>query len=198
MVIPSNARLIWDWFKEKTNIPDFGIAALMGNFQAESGLEPVRKQGDFSKDRAPSKTYAAKADAGDLSDFCAGKIGWGIAQWTFDTRCRGLYDFAKSKGKSVGDLETQLAYCWAELTGDFSDVLYTLRTAASIRIASDKVLHIYENPLDQGTRVQELRAGYAQEFYDAFHKDNKPKRGKPEIIAEIRNLLTELEGADGN
>lgn len=196
MVIPSNARQIWDWFKNHTNLPDIGIAAMMGNFNAESDLEPVRKQGDFSPGREPSKAYAAKADAGDLGDFCSGNTGWGLAQWTFDTRCAALAKFAKSKGKSVGDLETQLAFCWEELTGDFSGVLYTLRTASSIRIASDKVLHVYENPKDQGVKVQEKRAGYAQEFYNAFHEEEKTEPAEDEnetIMERIDRVIEELE-----
>ncbi|MCQ2558845.1 MAG: phage tail tip lysozyme [Oscillospiraceae bacterium] len=193
MVIPSNARLIWDWFKEKTNIPDFGIAALMGNFQAESGLESVRKQGDFTRDRAPSKAYAAKADAGNLNDFCKGEIGWGLAQWTFGSRCADLAKLAKSRGKSVGDLETQLEFCWTELTNDFSNVLYTLRTAASVRIASDKVLHVYENPKDQGERVQKERAEYAQAFYDAFHEEKAKQDKTADILARLDKITEELE-----
>lgn len=106
---------------------------------------------------------------------------------------QNLYTFAKSKGKSVGDLETQLAFCWNELTGEFSGVLYTLRTASSIRIASDKVLRVYENPKDQGVKEQEKRAKYAQEFYNAFHEEAAQQNKNADILAKIDNIIEELE-----
>ena len=36
-----------------------GALALLGNFECESNCEACRLQGDFSKDRASSKAYAA-------------------------------------------------------------------------------------------------------------------------------------------
>ena len=45
----------------------------------------------------------------------------------------------------------------------------TLVNATSVRQASDKVLHDFENPEHQGTDVEIVRAGFGQNLYDAYH-----------------------------
>ena len=76
-------------------------------------------------------------------------------------------NFVKAAGKSIGDLETQLAFLLQEIKG-YTSVWNTLTTATSVREASDVVLMKYECPADQSEAVQVRRAGYGQQYYDKY------------------------------
>ena len=61
----------------------------------------------------------------------------------------------------------QLAFMWQELQG-YKTVMTVLNSAASVREASDIVLHKYEQPGDQSVAVEEKRAASGQTFFDRF------------------------------
>ena len=87
-------KQIWDYFLAKLGNA-YGVAGLMGNLQAESGLCPYRVQGDFSTGWTESANYTARVDSGEISedDFVnngPGGGGYGLAQWTFWSRKQGL------------------------------------------------------------------------------------------------------------
>ena len=73
----------------------------------------------------------------------------------------------QERGVSVGDLAAQLGFLCKELEG-YKTVLATLKSATSVRQASDAVLTGYEKPANQGTSVQEKRAAYGQKYYDKY------------------------------
>ena len=91
----------------------------------------------------------------------------GLAQWTYYTRKQALLNFVKAAGKSIGDLETQLAFLLQEIKG-YTSVWNALTTATSVREASDVVLMKYERPANQSESVHERRAGYGQQYYDKY------------------------------
>ena len=101
----------------------YGVAALMGNLDAESGLNPrklenlcERRLKDAGKPYCTDESYTAAVDSGKISreEFLhplPGKqYGYGLPQWTSEWRKAGLYDYVKSKGVSIGDLEAELEY----------------------------------------------------------------------------------------
>lgn len=53
------------------------------------------------------------------------ECGWGLIQWTYPDRKKGLLEYAKSKGKGdisyFGDMDTQLEYLSQELNELFKD-----------------------------------------------------------------------------
>ena len=55
-----------------------------------------------------------------------------------------------------------------ELSSSFSGVLAVLRSATSVREASDIVLHQFENPAQQGPDVEAYRASLGQGYYDRY------------------------------
>lgn len=63
-----------------------------------------------------------------------------MAQWTFWSRKKALFLFAKSREKSIGDLNMQLDFLIKELTEGYIGVLNTLRNANSVLEASNSVL----------------------------------------------------------
>ena len=62
-----NEKIIWDYFKAK-GLNDFGVAGLMGNLYAESGLSPTNLQNSYEKKlRMTDKEYTAAVDTDWLS-----------------------------------------------------------------------------------------------------------------------------------
>lgn len=151
---------------------EYGVAGLMGNLQAESGLIPYRVQGDFSDGYTESISYTSKVDNGTISEYDfvnngPGGGGYGLAQWTYYTRKQALMNLKKSGGySSIGSVELACAYLLYELKNDFPGVYNTLKTATSIRVASDSVLHDFESPADQSESVEILRANLGIAIYN--------------------------------
>lgn len=147
----------------------YGVAGLMGNLFAESGLRANNLQNSFEKKLGLSDdNYTLAVDSGAYGNFVKDKAGYGLAQWTFWSRKQELLDFAKSQGKSIGDLQMQLDFLWKELKDSYPAVLTVLREAEKVKEASDAVLLWYERPADTSDAVQEKRAGYGQGYYDKY------------------------------
>lgn len=150
---------------------EIGVAALMGNLQAESGLIPYRVQGDFSEGYVNSITYTNQVDNGEISEYDfvnngPGGGGYGLAQWTFSTRKQALYDMYESGYSSIGGVNLACDYLLYELKTSYTDVYWTLVNAFSIKQASDKVLHDFERPADQSAEVEVLRAQMGIAIYE--------------------------------
>ena len=150
---------------------EIGVAALMGNLQAESGLIPYRVQGDFSEGYVNSITYTNGVNSGEISEYDfvnngPGGGGYGLAQWTFSSRKQALYDMYKTGYPSIGDVNLACDYLLYELKTSYTSVYWTLVNAISIKQASDKVLHDFERPADQSAEVEVLRAQLGIAIYE--------------------------------
>ena len=55
-----------------------------------------------------------------------------------------------------------------ELSTSYKAVLTTLRSATTVKAASNAVLLQFERPADQSAAMQEKRAGYGQTYYDKY------------------------------
>ena len=163
-----NARFIWDKLLSAGLTPA-GAAGLMGNLQAESGLDPQNLQNSFEKKLGMSdQEYTAAVDCGAYTGFVTDGAGYGLAQWTNANRKQLLLYFARVGASSVGDLDMQMDYLIWELREKFPAVWDKLRSTNSVREASDRVLLQFERPANQSAANCERRAGLAQEFYDRF------------------------------
>lgn len=169
-------RTIWEYLLSVGMTPQ-GVAGLMGNLQAESGLIPDRVEIlCLSRYRERGKhytdaTYTAFVDDGTISkeEFLRpmGKqYGYGLAQWTSPSRKAGLYDLCKKSHKSIGDEKTQLEYLVSELKTSYSIVWKCLTTTDSIKAASDMVLTKFEMPADQSSSVKNTRYQYSKSIYE--------------------------------
>ena len=111
---------IWNYFKDK-GLNEFGIAGLMGNLYAESALNPKNLQNTYEKKLGYSDTdYTQAVDNGIYNNFVKDSAGYGLAQWTYWSRKQALLSYAKSVGKSIGDLEMQLGFLYKELSEKFN------------------------------------------------------------------------------
>lgn len=145
---------IWNFLVD-SGCTEEGVAAIMGNLLAESGCEPVRVQGDYAYGDAAkySADYTAKVDSGEVSenDFVHNGPnggGYGLAQWTDPGRKQKLYTYAKSKGASIGDLQTQLEYLVSELSTNsyYSEIWSLMTTSNDMNKTCDQILVRFENP----------------------------------------------------
>lgn len=163
----SNEERIWNYLRS-AGLSACGAAGLMGNLYAESGLIPTNLQNSYEKKLGYTDAeYTAAVDSGAYTNFAGDAAGYGLAQWTYSTRKANLHKFAKDAGKSIGDLETQLAFLLKELSG-YSSLFASLKTATSVKAASDRVLLEFERPADQSEAAKTRRAGFGQKYYDQF------------------------------
>lgn len=176
----SNEEKIWYFLKSK-GFNDYGTSGLMGNLLAESGLKSNNLQDAYNRIIGMTDDdYVKAVDNGTYTKerFIKDCGGFGLAQWTWHTRKKALYEYIKSKGVSVGDLESQLEFLIKELTESYPSVLNTLKTATSVLEASNAVLLKFECPADQSVSMQNKRASYGQSYYNKY-----AKKGSNETMA---------------
>lgn len=181
----TNEEKIWNFLNEKIGNA-YGTAGLVGNLQSESGLNPKNLENYYeSRLGFTDEAYVQAVDNGTYTkdQFVYDQAGFGIYQITYWSRKKGFYEYVKSKGASIGDLEVQLEYLYKELSTSYKSVLSTLKNATSILEASNAVLFKFENPADQSVRVQNLRASFGQKFYDKYagQKVETPQESAQEI-----------------
>ena len=91
----SNTLLIYNQLRA-SGVSHAGALGLMGNWMAESGLEPWRLQNDFTAGRSLSHAYTADVMAGRISrtQFARDQKGYGLAQWTY-------FNFSTGQGRKL-------------------------------------------------------------------------------------------------
>lgn len=81
-----NEATIWRFLKSQ-GMTDAGVAGLMGNLFAESGLNPKNLQNTYEKKLGYTDvTYTAAVDNGTYTNFVRDSAGYGLCQWTYWTR----------------------------------------------------------------------------------------------------------------
>ena len=171
----TNEEKCWNYFKSK-GFNDYGCAGLMGNLHAESGFKPSNLQGTGNKKLGMTdEEFVIALDKGSYTkeQFVYDSHGFGLAQWTYYSRKKSFYEYVKSSGKSFGDLETQLDYIYKDISENYKSVFNTLKTATSVRQASDAVMLKYEKPANQSESNQKKRASYGLIYYNKYHSDTE-------------------------
>ncbi len=191
-----NTEKIYNYLVGTAGLTPYGAAGLMGNLEAESGMDPTNVENILESKLGLNDTqYTADVDSGKISknDFLhpLGKqFGYGLAQWTSPNRKEGLYDLVKSKNVSIGDLGTQLEWLMKELQGSYSSVYSTLKSASSVQDASNIVLHKFEAPADQSTSVENTRAAKGMNWYNKYAAASGSKGGFGVRFLRAMNKLT--------
>lgn len=173
----NNEQKIWNYLYAKLGNA-YGVAGIMGNMQAESGLKPTNLQNSYeTKLGHTDASYTAAVDNGSYTNFIYDKAGYGLVQWTYWSLKRDLYNYAKSTKKSIGDLEMQLEFLCKQLSEGYSAVWNTCKSATTVLEASNAMLLKFERPADQSVSVQNKRASYGQTYYDKYAKKATTERG---------------------
>lgn len=201
----TNEEKIWNYLKSK-GLNDYGCAGLMGNLYAESGLRPNNLQNSFEKKlEYTDDEYVAAVDCGRYTNFVHDSAGFGLVQWTFWSRKQGLLTYANSVKKSIGDLEMQLDYLYKELSEGYKSVFNILKTATSVRAASDSVLLNFERPASVGANATEeqraktcaTRASCGQTYYDKYAAGTTTNGGNSMSILIGHASISETGGING-
>ena len=195
----TNEEKIWNYLTA-AGLNACGTAGLMGNLYVESGLIPTNLQNTYEKKLGyTDAAYTAAVDSGAYDNFAKDSAGYGLAQWTYHTRKAALLAFAKAAGKSVGDLETQLAFLVKELRESFKLVHYVLVTATDVKTASNVVLLQFERPADQSETAKERRAGYGQIYYNRYAKgDTMTEQEARAKVVSIAQSYIGCKESDGS
>lgn len=157
---------IWNFLKSR-GYSDYATAGIMGNLSAESGFSSKNMQNSY-EGKYNDDSYTKAIDSGTYGKFATDSIGYGLAQWTSSGRKQRLYDFTKSRNKSISDFETQLEFLDYEMTKFYSGVKDTINNAKDIATASNAVLTRYEIPADQSQSAKNYRTAEAQKYYNMF------------------------------
>lgn len=175
----SDEKRMWDYLLDKLG-NEYGVAGLMGNIYAESGLRSNNLQNTYeTKLGYTDATYTTAIDNGSYTNFVHDSAGYGLAQWTYYSRKQALLDYAKASKRSIGDYEMQLDFLYKELSGSYASVLSELKNAKTVLEASNAVLTKFERPADMGTAVQNKRASFGQKYYDKYAKKPVTPAPKP-------------------
>ena len=181
-----NAEHIWKWLWERIG-NEYGTAGLMGNLCAESGLNPENLQNSYERLLGMTdREYTDAVDSGTYTEdqFVHDQAGYGLAQWTHKDRKLALYDFAKLKGTSIGDLDMQLGFLWTEISR-YASVIKTLVNAQNIREASDAVMLKYEIPADTSENNKAYRADLGQMYYERYAVGSLTRNEKADTIVSL-------------
>lgn len=157
---------IWNFLKSR-GYSDYATAGIMGNLSAESGFSSKNMQNAY-EGKYNDDSYTTAIDSGTYGKFATDSIGYGLAQWTSSGRKQRLYDFTKSRNKSISDFETQLEFLDYEMTKFYSGVKDTINNAKDIATAANAVLTRYEIPADQSQSAKKYRIAEAQKYYNMF------------------------------
>lgn len=143
----NTAEKIWNYLISK-GYTKAGVAGTMGSLDAESGLQPNNLE-DSRNATLGSDTYYTSAvnnKTYSKNDFINDRAGYGLAQWTYYTRKRGLYEITVEQGLSIADLQGQLDFLVKELETSYTSLNNLLKTTNSVDEASDAFLKQFESP----------------------------------------------------
>ena len=170
-----DAKKMWNYFKSK-GLNDYGVAGLMGNLYCESALRPCNLQQTYEKSLGHTdESYTIAVDNGSYTNFVNDKAGYGLAQWTYWSLKEEMLNYHKSKGKSIGDGDTQMEFLCHQLSKSYKSVWTTLQTAKTVLEASNAVLLKFERPADQSEAAQKRRADAGQKYYDLYASKEEVK-----------------------
>ena len=161
------ASTIYNFFKAK-GLPDVSIAGILGNLNVESGLNSNNLQDTYNRSFGlTDDEYTSAVNNGTYGDnkFINDSAGYGLAQWTYHTRKKGLLDLVRANNKSISDFTTQLNYLYKELQ-DFG-TLDKLKNYTDVKSASDKIMYFLA-PHDQSDSAKNMRASHAKGYYDIY------------------------------
>lgn len=163
----SGEKVIWDFFTKK-GLNAFAVSGIMGNLFAESGLISNNLQNTSEiKLKLTDAQYTEQVDSGKYNNFVRDSAGYGLAQWTYWSRKQALLEHCQNAKASIGDLETQLNFLWKELQG-YTKVMTVLKTAKTVKEASDIFLLDFERPANPSNSVKTQRVNYGQKYYDKY------------------------------
>ena len=185
----ANERAVYIYNKCRTlGMTHPGAIGLLGNLQGEtSDFDPKSLETLYqNRFHLTDDEYVQRADAGinvyNNKTFVYDSAGFGIAQWTWWSRKKGLLDYAKSKGKSVGDLDIQIEYMVQEMQTNYTKTWKILTTTNDYREAVKICVNEYEKPANALQAIQ-TRNGYAKTLLGLIPDVKEENKTEEDVVA---------------
>lgn len=167
-----------------------GAAGAVGNFQAESGVNPWVQQGGpygYTQKKPPTNPKPCP------------NVGTGIAQWGWQaggnancggsTRFNALVDWAQAKGKDPWNLQTQVEYVLKEIEQYKSpkggSLLKYMSEVTDVSDAAYYFHKIYESSGDSRSAIQQNRIEPAKKWYKKF-KNLQPESNITPAMSAVK------------
>lgn len=149
---------------------------MIGNFYIEAGLKPNNVEDSSGFD---DETYTKNVDNGTYSkeSFVNDGAGYGLAQWTYSSRKKALYEYAKEKGTSIGDLNMQMEFLWKEMNSTHKSGLNYMKQNGdkSVDSLTEYFCWEFENP---GVPHMNERKRYANDIYEKYKNNHNNSNNK--------------------
>lgn len=171
-----NSQLVGDTTKEKIwwyllglGYTKEGTAGVMGNWMQESGLLSNNVQNGMGY---TDEDYTNGVNNGTISreSFGTDQRGYGLAQWTYNSRKLALYDYKTQKNTGIDDLLMQLEYYKKEADG-YTGLNDMLSITNSVYDSTYQFQSIYENA---GEPKMGNRYNYASQIYNELKDKERP------------------------
>ena len=201
LVGDTDEEKIWWYFMDIFNGNKIATAAVMGNFQHESGLRPNNVQNNQEGRVGNDDAYTAKVNNGDES-FCTDSAGYGLAQWTVSGRKTPLYKYVKDNNFKIDDLKAQLDFAQVEILGtgpassysgiygEFASYKQQFLSSSSLDEATKIFFDQWEQPGDSSLPNRQQNA---QTFYNRYKDKQRPasKGGNNAVgnLSSLKNVL---------
>lgn len=156
----SNKEIIEKYLRGK-GLNDKAIAGVMGNIQLESNFSPTAKNSSSG--------------------------AYGLFQW-LGSRKKGLENYAKSVGKSAGNIYVQLDYFWKEINSSEKKSLEVL-TSSEYNTPSEYALAFEKSFERSGGAGNKKRQQYAEDIYGSLVGGTISTDSSTGISAETPNSV---------
>lgn len=178
----ANEKLAWDFFRTKMNLSENATAGILGNLLRENG-------GDMNPEKLSGVGIApfmpVEADGVTPISSVYGKKGYGLAQWTVESRQLAFVSYSLGNGPAPfdkprrnGDMQYQLDYIKYELeSGYFNKALEVItKPDVTLKDAAEIINLEYEAPrsVNEPKRINFDTDEEYEEAY-ALYLVNKPK-----------------------
>ena len=169
-----------------------GACAMLGNIQEESAFQTNNLENRANGILGlTDEEYTQLVDSGRWADFATDNGvhgGYGLIQVTLADRKRNFLNFMQSRGKSISDLEGQVAFIIWEMKNMFQSVWNTVTYSNNLYDCTWKILDVYENPQEK-TENMKRRYAYAQQWLAQLgSKEVLRKMTQNEAIEIILNI----------
>lgn len=164
-----NAEKAWNFLKSK-GISDIVIAAMLGNWQLESGLIPTKVEG------------------GKLSDTPPSRGGYGLMQWTplkdiNGNWTKGIISVAEAAKMPAGpynDLAFQLELAYKIYLGNVPGYSNSFIQKSKDITSVEDMASLYMNEVERpGILHEDKRRGYARDFLKLYSKGDSSQPTTP-------------------
>ena len=146
------------------------VAGMMVNIEAEGSFQTNNLEGCYEENQCcfngtygfcqhpeikgfgSDSAYTAGVDSGAYprEKFINDHAGYGLVQWTASNRKAGLYDYAKSKNKSIAALSVQMGWLLEEVKGYSITYKYITGNYSAYDVANNFCLD-FESPKNETT-----------------------------------------------